>query len=312
MNIEKINYRGWPNCYRLSNGLIDLIVTTDVGPRIIRFGFDGNVNEFKEFEDDLGQTGGDEWRVFGGHRLWHAPEESIRTYVPDNVPITLEDHGEFARLVQPAEPLAGIHKEIEIVLQGGKRQATLTHRLRNENLWPVELAPWALSVMAPGGVGIAPQPPRGTHEENLRPANLLTLWAYTDMSDRRWHWGRKYVLLRQEASSVRPQKAGLLVKDGWAAYAREGHLFLKTFDYIPGATYPDLGCNVELFTNADMLEVESLGPLARLDPGQATEHVERWYLFEGVTEPVDDAGVEEHVMPMVRMTASREWPTGVG
>ena len=66
---------------------------------------------------------------------------------------------------------------------------------------------------------------------------------------------------------------------------------------IPGATYPDFGCNVELFTNADMLEVESLAPLVTLDPGQETEHVERWFLFKGVTAPADDAGVEEWVMP---------------
>ena len=303
MNIEKINYQGWPNCYRLSNGLVDLIVTTDVGPRIIRFGFAGDVNEFKEFDDDLGHIGGEVWRVYGGHRLWHAPEDWGRTYAPDNSPIALEDHESFVRLVQPAEPIAGIHKEIEIALQAdeghGNGRVAVTHRLRNENRWPVELAPWALSVMAPGGVAIVPQPPRGPHEENLRPANSLTLWAYTDMSDARWHWGHKYVLLRQDSSASRPQKVGILVKDGWAAYARGGHLFVKSFDTIPGATYPDFGCNVELFTNADMLEVESLGPLVTLEPGQATEHVECWFLFKGVPEPDDDAAVEEWVKPRV-------------
>ena len=305
MNIEKINYRGWPNCYRLSNGLVDLIATTDVGPRIIRFGFDGEENEFKEFDEQLGRTGGDDWRLYGGHRLWHAPEEPVRTYVADNTPITVEeDHQGFVRLVQPAEPLAGIHKEIDIALDAeaghGNGHATVTHRLRNANLWPVELAPWALSVMAPGGVAIVPQPPRGPHEENLRPANSLTLWAYTDMSDPRWYWGQKYVLLRQDSSMSRPQKAGVLVTDGWAAYARGGHLFVKSFDYIPGATYPDFGCNVEVFTNADMLEVESLAPLVTLDPGQAIEHVEHWFLFKGVTAPADDAGVEEWVVPKVK------------
>ena len=299
MNVEKINYHGWPNCYRLSNDLVDLIVTTDVGPRIIRFGFVGDVNEFAEFEDDLGHSGGDAWRVYGGHRLWHAPEEPVRTYVPDNSSIALEKHEGFVRLVQPAEPVAGIRKEMDIALRTDKAQVTLTHRLCNANMWPVELAPWALSVMAPGGVAIVPQPPRGPHPENLQPANSLTMWAYTDMSDPRWRWGERYVLLRQDASASRPQKAGALVVDGWAAYAREGHLFVKTFDYLPGATYPDFGCNVELFTNADMLEVESLGPLVTLQPGQATEHVERWSLFDEVTVPADDAGVLEHVLKRV-------------
>ena len=34
----------------------------------------------------------------------------------------------------------------------------------------------------------------------------------------------------------------------------------------------------------DMLEVESLGPIVRLAPGQAVEHVERWELHRDVTQ----------------------------
>jgi len=34
--IEQVAWGGWPNCYRLSNNEIDLIVTADVGPRVIR------------------------------------------------------------------------------------------------------------------------------------------------------------------------------------------------------------------------------------------------------------------------------------
>ena len=65
-HLEKVNYKGWPNCYQLSNGQIDLIVTTDVGPRIIRFGFVDTNNEFKEFEEMAGQTGGQTWHAYGG------------------------------------------------------------------------------------------------------------------------------------------------------------------------------------------------------------------------------------------------------
>jgi hypothetical protein len=51
VKVEKTEYKGWPNCYRVSNGEIELIVTGDVGPRIIRFGFVGGQNLFKEFAD---------------------------------------------------------------------------------------------------------------------------------------------------------------------------------------------------------------------------------------------------------------------
>jgi len=56
-------------------------------------------------------------------------------------------------------------------------------------------------------------------------------------------------------------------------------LFIKTFDHAPGGHYPDGGCNFETFTNSEMLEVESLGELVTLQPGESTTHFENWYLF---------------------------------
>ena len=57
MTIEKTNYHGWANSYRISNGEVEAIVTGDVGPRVMRYGFVGGQNFFKEFDDQLGQVG---------------------------------------------------------------------------------------------------------------------------------------------------------------------------------------------------------------------------------------------------------------
>lgn len=303
--MERIEYKGWPNCYRLSNDVIDLVVTADVGPRIIRFGFSGQDNEFKEFTETLGMVGGDEWRIYGGHRLWHAPEASPRTYFPDNQPVQVEQHDQFVRIVQDTEPTTGIQKEIDIRISPNEAHVTVTGRLRNTTLWAVELAPWALSVMAQGGVAILPLPPRGSHADNLQPTSTLALWAYTNMSDPRWTWGEKYILLRQDPGMEVPQKIGASVPDGWVAYARHRHLFVKTFEVVPGAEYPDLGCSVEIFTSADFLEVESLAPLIKVQPGAAVEHVEHWFLFQDVTAPENDADVEAHILPKVRRAIAR-------
>ena len=305
MNIEKTEYRDWPNCYRLSNGLTDLIATTDIGPRIIRFGFVGEENEFKEYEDTAGQVGSDEWRIYGGHRLWHAPEAKPRTYYPDNSPVALEEHGDFVRLIQQTEATTGIQKEIDVRMAPADARVDVIHRLRNTNLWAVELAPWALSVMAPAGTAIIPLPPRRSHEESLLPTSPIALWAYTDMTDPRWHWGRKYVLLRQDPNLSTPQKAGATVTDGWAAYARAGHLFVKRFSYVESARYPDLGCSVEAFTNADMLELETLGPLVDLQPGTAVEHVEHWHLFRDVPAPQNDADVDRDILASIKSATPR-------
>jgi hypothetical protein len=153
--------------------------------------------------------------------------------------------------------------------------------------------------MAPGGKAIVPLPPSATHEERLTPANSVTLWAYTDMSDPRWTWGRKHVTLAQDSGATTPQKAGFMVTDGWAAYAREGHLFVKEFDYLEDERYPDFGCSVEVFTDADMLELETLGPLVRLRAGEAVEHVERWRLFRDAPLPAGEADLDAYVLPKI-------------
>jgi hypothetical protein len=72
---------------------------------------------------------------------------------------------------------------------------------------------------------------------------------------------------------------------------------VKTFKLDLTAEYPDLGCTVETFTNKDMLEIETLGPLTKLEPGQQIEHVETWHLLRDVLVPENDEDVDQKVLP---------------
>ncbi len=49
-----------------------------------------------------------------------------------------------------------------------------------------------------------------------------------------------------------------------------------------------------------MLEIESLGPLVRLAPGQKAEMTERWELVGGVPNVTTEAQIEEVILPRVR------------
>jgi hypothetical protein len=300
VKIEKVPYRGWQNCFRMANNLVDLIVTADVGPRVIRFGFIDQANEFKEFENEVGKTGGDEWRSYGGHRLWHAPEAMPRSYAPDNSPVELRVRDAGIHAIQPIETQTGIQKEIEITLEEGGAHVSVLHRLRNLGTWSVELAVWCLSVMDMEGTAIVPLPPRGPHPDNLLPTSTLAVWAYTDLTDPRLAWGKRFILLRQDPKNSTPQKIGASVPDGWVAYARAGHLFVKTFEYVAEAIYPDMGCSFESWTNHEMLELETLSPLVYLAPGDEVEYVEDWYLFDAVKTPASDDEVIKTVLPVIK------------
>ena len=298
--MNRISYAGWDNCYRVANRAIELIVTGDVGQRVIRLAARGGPNLFRELEEMVGKTGGEEWRLYGGHRLWHAPEAKPRTYYPDNSPVTVTETKNGLRVTQQTEPTTGIRKQIDVALHHTAPYARVTHRLTNRNLWAVTLAPWALSVMARGGTAIIPQAPYVSHEESLLPAKPVVLWPYTNMADKRWTWGRRFIQLRQDPKARLPQKVGIGLEDGWAAYALKGQVFLKRFRHVLGATYPDFGCSFETFTNADMLEVETVGPMTAIEPGKSVQHVEHWFVFGGVSVPKSDAGIEKALAPLLK------------
>lgn len=298
--IEKMAWGGWPNCYRITNGEVELIVTSDVGPRIMRYGFVGGQNLFKEYTEQFGKSGEPDWQLRGGHRIWLAPEHMPRTYAPDNEPVEVFVDAGVLRAVQPVEPSTGIQKEIEVTLAPSGSQVQVLHRLKNTLAWDIEFAPWALTMMAQNGHGITGFPPRGTHPEMLEPTNPLIMWAFTDLRDERYTFLEKYFILRQDPANSKPTKLGHFNEKTWGAYLLGSDLFVKQVNAEVGKPYPDMGCSYETFTRHDMLEIETLGPITKVAPGATLEHLERWSLHAGVSIPAwTDAALDAVLLPLL-------------
>ena len=278
--IETVSYGGWPNCLRIYDENVELIVTADVGPRVIRYGFIGGQNIFKEFADQMGRNGESAWQPRGGHRIWIAPELVPETYAPDNFPCraTLANGWRRSNSANGAQNRPG-EGDSRAAL-GGRCERDASNRNCEEQ--PRTLAPWALSMMAPGGVGITKFPPRGRHPDNLPPTNPLIMWAFTDLSDPRWTFTKKYLVLRQDPANTSPQKLGLFNEHTLGAYLLGSDLFVKRYEADPSKTYADFGASYETFTNQAFLELETLGPLEEVAPGATVEHIERWSLHRGV------------------------------
>jgi hypothetical protein len=297
--IEHISYGGWKNNVRISNGNIEVVVTLDVGPRIIRLAKIGGPNMFNEFADQLGTSGENEWRIRGGHRFWHGPEGIPRTYVLDNFPVGCEELSDLAvRVTPPAEPENSVQKQIDIVMDSKEASVRVIHRMKNIGRWPIELAPWALSVMSPGGVAIMPLSKNQPHGERPNPAYSLTFWAYTDLTDSRLTFGRKFITIdhaRAKASS----KWGMINEHGWVAYCVHGMLFVNRFGWDTHKVYPDNGCNFETYSDDQIMELETLGPMTKLQPDESLEHVECWKLFTQVAPVISEKDIERLVEPLV-------------
>jgi hypothetical protein len=308
--LERFSYRGWNNAYRLSNGVVELTVTADVGPRILFYGFRNGPNLLHEVADHAGKTGGSEFRLYGGHRLWVSPEVE-RTYYPDNAPVDVSQHGNATRFTARREefpPGTNLQKEIEIELAATGSQVRITQRIRNGDTHSTRLAPWSPTMMGAGGRVILPLSPRiAMDKDHYLPVGGFGIWSYTDFADPRWVLSTAYIQLRQLANPqgrFKEQMGGIYNSAGWGAYFRQGYLFVKRAAVISGAQYPDFGCNFEVFTNPDFIELETLGPLVELAPGAVAEHVEHWWLFADVPGGENDAWIDSVVLPRVQQTAA--------
>ena len=303
--MKKVSYLGQPNCYQLTNGTVEVIVTTDVGPRILRYGFVGGENILGEVPHIEVETALGIWKPWGGHRLWSAPEAMPRSYPPDNSPIRFETSGDdVIRLIQPVEEGTGLEKEMAVVIDPSGTRIKIEHKITNRGLWGVDLAPWALTIMngVGGGTVILPQEPYRSHDDCLLPARPMVLWHYTNLADPRWAFGPKYVRLRVDKDQAEPQKIGIADKQEWAAYAHRNLLFVKRFAFEDETVYPDEGCNCETYTAGTFVEVETLGPMHHLELDESAEHVEHWHLFKNVTVGETEDDVDEAVIPLVEQT----------
>jgi len=284
--IQEISFAGWKRNVCLKGANTELVITLDVGPRILRYAFHDARNIFVEMPEQLGGSGEKEWMIRGGHRFWTAPEAG-HSYELDNSPVEWKKAGDSTvEITQPVSPY-GFQKTLRVEF-GKDELVRVTHSLKNCGAKPLDVTPWALSVMAPGGTALIPQPyldfhpsefPEGreTKSQDFLPNRELILWPFTNITDGRYAFSEHY--LRVSHHPERPAtKIGLKLPTGWIAYQNGDFVFAKHFAYDPAAPYPDSGANFELFTNIKILELESLAPSLPLAPGAVRDHVEHWVL----------------------------------
>jgi hypothetical protein len=246
---------------------------TSVGPRVIRLVPAGSdTNLLAELPDASWDSPNGRFSVRGGHRLWTAPEVAAVTYLPDDDPLEVEMLPGGVCLTQPLMPQTGLRKQITLELDADAPRLRLRHLLRNEGSVPLECGAWAITQVPIGGTAFIPQPQDPPNR--LLPNRLLSLWAYTRLDDPRLRPAADGLYI--DTADAPPFKLGLRNADGWLSYTRAGWTLRIRFEVPLEGNLPDFGCNCEVYTNAQFLELEALGPLQTLAPGEEIELLEVW------------------------------------
>ena len=258
----------------LANGALVVEVLAAAGPRIVGLRFDGSAANLLAETPDIGwQTAFGNYELFGGHRLWFAPEEPGLVAIPDSDGLGVETLVDGLRLSGAAEPSTGCIRSIEVRLDPVLPSMTVLHRLHNGGPRPLELAIWPITQLPLGGLALLPQR-RAVAGHRTRPNRNLVLWPYSSWDDPRLHVLDGLVAV--DAVAGAELKVGCLDDTGWIAFVRDGTAIVRRFEPEPGEPHPDLGCNVEVYCGASYLELEVLGPIRSLPPGASTTLLEDW------------------------------------
>ncbi|MGB3701024.1 MAG: hypothetical protein WA997_07115 [Anaerolineales bacterium] len=291
MQITRIySYAGY-ECIKIENEVIALWVTHAVGPRIIGLEINGGGNLFAELPDTTADCPGvGVYKFRGGHRLWHAPEDPRRTYLPDDLPLDVGESTAGIKFTQPVEPQTGIEKSLTVVLPNQQAQVIVNHQLQNHGSQPVELAAWAITQFKPGGAAILPQIRTPADEYGLLPNRQIALWPYTQANSDHIAWGDQFIFIH--ANMIEGAlKIGFPNPHGWIGYLREKVLFIKKAAFYPEREYYDFGSSSECYCNPAFLELETLGPRTKLDPGESLTHQETWMLYDQVDDEIAEKSI---------------------
>ncbi|MDK2934920.1 MAG: hypothetical protein PWP27_2730 [Clostridiales bacterium] len=279
---EEIQHEKFGRLVKISNGIIEIYVPYNFGPRIMHYSFCGESNVFCDDAPAQIKVGEEMWKMMGGHRFWHSPEVFPRTYMPDNQPVTINFIEDGIIVIQETENWVQVQKELEIIIDKKTSCVKVVHKLTNKNAWDIKLALWGLTVMKKGGYEVIPYQNRDTGFLSNR---HLALWPYTHIQDKRVNFGKKYIGLSQNPREKQPFKIGINNEAGWAAYFNQGNMFVKKFKHDVDCSYPDGGCSYETYTTDFMLEMESLSPISVVKANTCITHTEYWYLFKDIEIP---------------------------
>jgi len=259
-------YKGWPGSWLLSNGRVWAAVVPSVG-RVMQFGFVNDAGVLWENPALLGRSmptaPWDKPGSFGGDKTWPAPQSAWNWPPPDifdREPVSVREVAGGLVLESGVSPRFGIRTERRIELEPGQpvmRITTTYHKVQGD---PVEVSVWVITQVQNPDVLWLPIP-----ADSRFPEGYSKQWgAPTQFVVRQ---GRQLRMTRD------PKESHKIGNDADQMVWQKGGQTLRIESpRIPGATYPDEGCSMEIYTNggaADYVELETLGPLKRLAVGES-------------------------------------------
>ena len=308
--VTRISWHGWPQAVKLSNGVVDAVVVPQIG-RIMAFEFTRHpeTNPLYENPDWMPAKNHTpkpgEWANYGGDKVWPAPQSDWPRFIGrdwppdrafDGLPETVLFLPNGVRLSSPVSNEFGLRIERTITLRPGEPCLYLTQTLAQTLPGAAPdhlLAVWAITQISGDGLFILPLPSLSAARNTPFPTGYQAL-SSPPITPPFWRavtvQGRRVLLGQRDPASS--HKVATKARNGWLVHISEaGIVFAEHSAVASGGVYPDNNSPGEVYSNAgasNYLEMESLGPLAQVRPGQSVTTRIVWRLSRLPAAPADD------------------------
>lgn len=269
--IKKINYAGWDDCVYLSNGVFEAVVSTQVGPRILRYSRVGGPNLFYLDQYAAGMT--EElkvWRLYGG-RTFDFMIDGKKILQPENAPVGVRLEASSMHFDPMPMGDTGISKQISIRMcrRGGLE---IKQTLLNTSDAPIAVTAAATTNLIPGGVAALP-----ADKGALRT-------PHEDADLRRTHFGTELCLVNQDMVKGGEFALDFAARERWCGYFNLGYLFIITTP--PEDTFGNV--NVSVAGTPERMSLTTYSSPVTLAPGESHTHTEVYNIFIEKATPVTE------------------------
>jgi hypothetical protein len=286
VSIFQTSYHGWQDSWVLKNGKAEVVVVPTIG-RIMQFRLIGQEGVFWENRALDGRKPtpfSSEWTNFGGDKTWPSPQADWPAFISrawpppqafDSMPVTAVADERSLILTSPVDPQYGVRTVRRIQLDHSEPTMTISTTFEKVQGKPVKIGIWVISQLKDPEVVFMPVPPTSrfsagytAFSKEIPPSlrvekNLLSMKRDSQKEYKIGGDGNSLIWLGKEC--------GLLIDS----------------PRVADAQYPDEGSSMEIYTNPDPLpyvELETLGPVKELKPGDAISRVNKYTLFRRTSE----------------------------
>lgn len=278
---------GYDNCVELSNGDTRVVLEPNVGGRVLRYQYKGAEALFQDAAEDgvLHDPQGTRRLTPTAGRFDIGPE----TTLPRHPTLllgrwTAEITGpRSARLTSQRDPELDVVLTRDFTLAAEGSHLVCTQTIRNVGRERRRVFHWSRTLATPNGICFVPlsaqsRYPRGYAVYVPNPATPRSGAIDFRPADEPNIRVREGVL---EFLGVPANPKYAIDPDvGWMAYLTRNHLlFVKKFPVYPERVYGEIAANSAcIYYHARFCELEPIGPVEDLAPGQSASFTEDWWL----------------------------------